>query len=88
MKVEIHPSFKKAYKKRIVPYPELTAETARRIGLFRLDATNPILKDHSLIGKKRELKSFSVTGDIRIVYFPVSYGHVIFLDIGSHNQVY
>ncbi len=37
---------------------------------------------------KIELRAFSVTGDIRIVYFEINDESVLFLDIGTHNQVY
>ena len=88
MKVELHPAFKKYYKKRISNNPKLVAKTASRLKLFRENPANPILNDHPLKGSKNNFRSFSVTGDIRIVYMRVSKNHVILLDIGTHNQVY
>ena len=49
---------------------------------------HPLLKNHPLTGAKRELRSFSVTGDVRIVYQLSGDDDAIFFDIGSHNQVY
>lgn len=88
MKIKLHNRFKKAYKSRIAPHRKLVQQTAERIDLFKTNPKNPLLKDHGLSGAKKDLRAFSVSGDIRIVYLPVSENEVIFLDIGSHNQVY
>ena len=88
MKIELHPNFKKSYKKRIENNPNLVSKVAQRVELFQQNPQNSILHAHKLTGSKGELSSFSVSGDIRIVYFSISKDKVIFFDIGSHNQVY
>lgn len=88
MRLELHPDFKKSYKKRIANNPKLVAKTASRLGLFQKDPTNSILKDHPLKGKKAALRSFSISGDMRVVYVKVFDNKIILLDIGTHNQVY
>lgn len=88
MIIELHPAFKKSYQKRIAGQPKLAAKTAERISLFKNNSRHSLLKDHALTGKKSQLRAFWITGNIRLVYFPVSKERVIFLDIGSHNQVY
>ncbi len=88
MKIKLRPRFEKSYRSRILPNKKLVKKTKERIALFRENAMHPLLKNHSLTGAKRELRSFSVTGDIRIVYQPLGSDEVIFFDIGSHNQVY
>ena len=88
MKINLHPHFKKAYKSRIGPNKKLVKQTEERIALFKDNPGNPLLKDHGLTGAKRELRTFSITGDIRLVYLPISKEEVVFLDIGSHNQIY
>lgn len=88
MKIETHPNFKKSYKKRIIPNTKLVQQTVSRLKLFQKNPKNPILKDHALVGDKANLRAFSITGDVRIVYLPVSVDHVILMDIGSYNQVY
>ena len=45
------------------------------------------LNDHGLVGKKLGLRAFAMSGDIRIVYAETEEAYV-FLDVGSHNQVY
>lgn len=88
MKIKLHRKFKKFYKIRITPNKQLALQTKARISLFKANFRNPLLENHKLSGAKKGLNSFSVTGDVRIVYMPISEDEVIFLDIGSHNQVY
>jgi len=88
MIIELHPRFKKHYKKRIAHNIKLIKQTRERITLFKNNPHYPLLKNHSLLGKRTHLRAFSITGDIRTVYFPISKNRVLFLDIGTHNQVY
>ena len=88
MKIDFHASFHKAYKKRISRNLKLVLQVAERIELFRQNPRQPLLKDHTLTGKQSSLRAFSITGDIRIVYFSLSANQVLFLDIGTHPQVY
>lgn len=86
--ITISPDFKKAYSKRIKGNKKLEMRVLERIGLFQKDSKNKVLNNHYLIGKMKGLYSFSITGDIRIIYQWVDEKTVLFLDIGSHNQVY
>ena len=88
MIIELHSSFKKSYRKRIAPYSHLVAKTEERIVLFTQNPAHPLLQEHALRGKKLHLRAFSIAGDIRIVYLPIEKDCVLFLDIGTHNQVY
>lgn len=88
MTIDLHPDFKKAYKKRIASDRKLIRKTAERIELFRKNPVHPTLKNHKLVGKYSHLRAFWVTGDIRVVYQPISANRALFLTIGSHNQVY
>jgi addiction module RelE/StbE family toxin len=88
MKISTHDSFDKAYSKRIKNNPKLVARTKERVAQFELDPNNPILKDHSLAGAKKGLRAFGITGNYRIVYKPMSDNKVVFVDIGTHPQVY
>jgi len=88
MNIRLYPRFEKSYKNRVASNKKLVYQTEERIALFQSNHKNPILRDHPLTGAKRRLRAFSITGDIRIVYLPISKDEVIFLDIGSHNQVY
>jgi len=88
MLVTAHPKFKKHFTKRILPNKKLTKKFHKRLAIFLKNPKHPLLKDHSLIGKKNNKKAFSITGDIRVIYFPKSKNHIELLDIGTHNQVY
>ena len=80
-------SFKKIYAKRILPYKNLDKRFVERYRLFVNDSKNPVLKDHALSGKLQGYRAFSVTGDIRVVYY-IHEDIAYFVDIGAHNQVY
>lgn len=86
--VKTHPDFDKNYKKRVLPYPKINDKFRQRLKLFMKNPNNPILKNHLLIGRKKNLRAFSISGDIRVVYYPPSREEVLLLDIGTHNQVY
>lgn len=87
MIVSRHSQFKKHFKKRVLPSPKLASKFEERLRLFLADPENQLLKNHQLKGKKKNYYSFSITGDIRVVY--KIKGNILQLyDIGTHNQVY
>lgn len=91
MKISLHPQFIKAFKKRISLNPKLVTKVSERLKIFQENPKYPLLKIHKLTGTKVDLFSFSVTGDIRIIYrIKVQNGKDFaeLLDIGTHNQVY
>lgn len=87
MKILYTGRFKKHFKLRIRPKPKLVAKFKERFDIFVKSQNDPILNDHPLKGAKREYRSFSITGDVRVTY-KFDDGNVIFYDIGTHNQVY
>ncbi|HUS60344.1 MAG TPA: type II toxin-antitoxin system mRNA interferase toxin, RelE/StbE family [Nevskiaceae bacterium] len=87
MKIVYHKTFRDHFKRRIAPNKKLQSRFYNRLNLLIQDPQNPLLKRHQLKGKKRNYWSFSVTGDIRVVYRIES--KTLFLyDIGTHVQVY
>ncbi|MBU1129795.1 type II toxin-antitoxin system mRNA interferase toxin, RelE/StbE family, partial [Patescibacteria group bacterium] len=60
----------------------------KRLKIFLKNPSHPLIKDHKLIGSKSNLRSFSVTGDIRLIYKKISNNTIVLMDIGTHNQVY
>lgn len=87
MNIKYHRQFLKHFRKRIPPHSKLDAKFKERLGLWIANPKNPVLGDHRLAGKKRDFRSFSITGDVRMVY-KIDDDTVWFYDIGSHNQVY
>lgn len=88
MKIKLHRRFEKSYKSRIASNKKLVLQTAERIKLFKANPQSPLLRNHELVGTKKAMCSFSIAGDIRIVYTQINEDEVMFMDIGSHNQVY
>jgi addiction module RelE/StbE family toxin len=81
-------NFLKSYGKRIKQNKKLKFQLEKRIELFKVDRNNSLLKDHGLVGRELGQRSFSITGDIRVIYFFETENIVWFVDVGSHNQVY
>ncbi len=88
MKIFYQNSFKKSYKKRFVYNKKLKKIISLRIEQFTLNPDDPQLRTHTLLGSKKGLRSFSVTGDIRIIFYYDQDNNAILVDIGTHNQVY
>ncbi|MBM3208764.1 type II toxin-antitoxin system mRNA interferase toxin, RelE/StbE family [Candidatus Shapirobacteria bacterium] len=87
MEIVYHKQFLKHYRLRIFPHKKLDIQFAERLKLFVQDSTHPLLKDHRLVGKKKEYRAFAITGDIRVVYKKEN--DTLFLyDVGTHPQVY
>lgn len=87
MKIAYHKQFVKHFKQRIIPHPSFDRQYKRKLKLFQEDRGHPFLADHPLHGDMEGYRSFSITGDIRVVYRIE--GNVFhFYDIGTHNQVY
>ncbi len=81
-----HKNFKKEYKKLSEKIKRIFEE---KFLLFIENPSNPILKDHALKGRMLGKRSFSITGDIRVIYRFIEKDIVVmFLEIGTHNQVY
>lgn len=87
MKTYFTRTFKKHYLKRIRPFLNLDRRFEEKRNLFVDDPNNSILGDHSLSGKMKGYRAFSITGDIRVIYH-IHSNIAYFVDIGTHNQVY
>lgn len=79
--------FEKNFKKRISPHKKLVLQFEERLALFISGVTDSPINDHALVGVLKGRRSFSITSDIRVIYEEIN-GLVIFMDIGTHNQVY
>ncbi len=79
--------FLKNFEKRISQNRKLDRKFQERLELFLQNYQSPLLADHKLTGAEKDLRAFSITGDIRVTYRRD--GEEIYLvDIGTHNQVY
>lgn len=87
MKVEYAQEFIDNYNKRFSDKPQIWKKLNKRVRLFERNPNNPILKDHPLKGGLEGFRAFSVTRDVRVIYY-VKEDIAYFADIGTHEQVY
>ena len=87
MTIKYHKAFSKNYKKRIAPNPKLVKQFKSQLTIFLENPSDAKLRDHTLTGKKKNFRAFSITGDIRVIYRIVDDDLGLYV-IGSHNQVY
>lgn len=82
--------FVRRFEKKFEKLPSnLRQKTSRVIEIFRKDPFHPSLHNHALAGNLAGRRAISVTNDVRIVLREFEhYTLVLFLDIGTHNQVY
>lgn len=85
MLIRISPKFEKKYRR----LPEIIKEEAKeKEFLFRKNPFNPQFKTHKLSGKNKECWAFWITYSCRIKFIFLSDGEVLFLDVGTHDEVY
>lgn len=87
MRIVYHKVFEKHFKERIAPNRKLQERFYQRLSLLIENPQDPILRRHRLKGKDKFYWSFSVTGDIRVIY-RIEEDSLFLYDIGSHVQVY
>lgn len=81
-------SFKRAFKRRIAGNAALESRFWERVTLFQNDPFAPQLRTHKLSGQLKDLWSFTVEYDARVIFSFVEEGKALFVDIGSHDEVY
>ncbi len=82
------PSFKRAFKKRVVGRKDLEEKFWRRVEVFTGNPFDSRLRTHKLSGKLQELWSFTVEYDVRVIFYFLPQNRVMFEDIGTHDEVY
>ncbi len=76
------------FSKKIKGKSKLEAKFWDRVEVFTQNPYDEKLRTHKLSGKLKELWSFSVEYDVRVVFYFVSDSKAIFIDIGKHDEVY
>lgn len=87
MKIEFHTGFIKIYHKRFKGNKKIRSKFTEKTQVFQTNPKDSTLKDHELKGERAGMRAFSITGDIRVVYF-INNNIAYFVDIGTHNQGY
>lgn len=88
MKITYSKSFKKSFKKKIEKNPELEKKFWNKIELFLKEPYHSNLKTHKLTGKLKELWSFRIDYDIRVIFYFNNDNNAVFISMGSHDEVY
>ena len=59
-----------------------------RRDMFLINPFNEVLNNHSLKGKYKGYRSINITGDMRVIYEPISKGTAYFVYINTHSNLY
>lgn len=86
--IQLTSSFKKAYKKLVRKDPQLALVFVEKIILFLQDPYHAALSTHKLTGSLAGAHAFSIGYDCRVVFYFEKNGDAVFVDIGTHNEVY
>lgn len=88
--IEIVPtsSFRKAFKRKIRRNKALETRFRERVAIFQNDPHDPRLRTHKLSESMKDLWSFSIDYDMRVLFSFVSPNRALFVDIGTHEEVY
>jgi addiction module RelE/StbE family toxin len=81
-------SFKKIFKKKIKGNEDLEIKFWKAIQAFISDPFNACLRTHKLSGQLKDLWSFSVEYDTRIVFYFEEKNKAVLINIGKHDEVY
>jgi len=90
MQVSFSTQFKKAYQNRIKSNAVSQVAFSQALRAFISNPFDQKLKTHKLSGKLKGLWSFSITYNIRVVFYFTNDKppKAIFVNIGDHDEVY
>lgn len=77
--------FERHYQTRIAKYEQLIDAYLTSVAAFFEDPAS--VKDHSLAEPMRDRRAFWITNEYRVIY-RVKGNEIVFVDIGTHEQVY
>ncbi|MBC7911537.1 MAG: type II toxin-antitoxin system mRNA interferase toxin, RelE/StbE family [Pyrinomonadaceae bacterium] len=88
MEITFSSSFKRAFRKSVRSKVSLETRFWERMTIFQSDPFDPRLKTHKLSGQLKDLWSFSIEYDVRIIFSFIDDKKALFIDIGTHKEVY
>lgn len=80
-------AFEKHYRQRITPNKKLQKKFLVAYEQFMVGIRDYPLRDHALTGSMKGLRAFWITADVRVVYAEDE-NFIVFVDVGTHAQVY
>jgi addiction module RelE/StbE family toxin len=81
-------SFKRAFKRRLKHQADARAKFWKTVEIFVHDPYDERLKTHKLSGQLKDLWSFRVEYDLRVIFYFTDDTKAVFVDIGTHDEVY
>jgi len=88
LEITFYPPFTKAFKKKIKSNKSLHSQFQEKLEIFKENPFDTRLKTHKLTCKLKDLYSFSIAHDLRIIFCFFGNNRVIFIDVGTHDEVY
>ena len=88
VQVAFSSAFEKAFKKLVKKDRALAETFWSKVDRFLADPFDPTLRTHKLTGQLRDLWSFSVTYEIRVIFYFADGENAVFTDLGGHDSVY
>lgn len=85
MQLDYSSNFNKKIKK--IPL-KIAYKFFERLELFKRDKFNSILNNHKLHGEYKGCNSINITGNFRAVFKYINEDYILFLDIGTHPELY
>ena len=87
MRIFLSTAYLRNLKKITRKNPQQIRKIKERVRLFQINPNHSSLKLHKLKGQNKELWSFSIEEDLRILLVLVD-GKALLLDIGRHEDIY
>ncbi len=84
MEIKYNPQFRKQY---IKSNKKLKSAFNSRLKLFMQNPYHPLLRNHTLTGEYKGLRSINITGDWRAIFSDNS-ETITFEALGTHSQLY
>lgn len=88
IKILFDPSFQRACKRKVPRGSERDKKLRSRISVFINDPFDGSLKTHKLAGRLKGYMSFTVEYDLRVVFYFEDAETAVFVDLGTHKEVY
>ncbi len=81
-------SFKRAFKRKVAGSKERKDNFWNKIEVFKNNPFESQLKSHKLSGKLKDYWSFSIEFDLRVIFYFAEEEKIVFIDVGTHKEVY
>ena len=81
-------SFQRAFRRRIKGNAAFEARFWERLEIFQDNPFDQRLRTHKLSGRLKDLWSFTMGYDLRVVFSFLESDRALFVDIGTHEEVY